>query len=517
MSNAISAPRVTLDLIRTGAKVGLEDQRSLVIGQISAKAATDITGGMYISDVPRTEEEINELFGSDSHLALLARSYREVNEYTNLSAIVLEDDSGATEGAATLAFAGVATRDGTLSVSVVSEYHYTFELEIVTGEDAQDVLDKLQAVVTARGAAPFTFAHDNTTGTFTAVNAGSISNNWPIKVEGRVPGLTYTLTGFTGGATDPDLTTLFDEVSDIRFQGIVWPESYSTATIKNFIDPRKNVDNDIKDGQAVLTLTETLVTGKTTALGINSSEITAFICEPVEDLDFWKGPDTATAPDMASAYFVAVRALRIEDGVSVSDYVSTTAPADQFGGAHMHSLPFANTPIRFIGSKCPGRGFSDAEQEELEEAGLSVFGRNRSNTGSIFGQVVTTWQKDPAGNDDETWKYLNWRDTHGAMREYCVLNNRNQWKQARLSPGNAIPNHDTATEANVRAYQIELFGDLADLLLAVKGPEFRRYFEDNLVVTLEPAKRRVNIYSKVPMMSQLGEIIGTVQYTFDTA
>ena len=92
MSNAVSNPRVTLDIIRSDAKVGLEDQRGLIVGQISANAAADITDGMYISDVPRSPEEINELFGPDSHLALLARSYREVNEYTNLSAIVLEDD-----------------------------------------------------------------------------------------------------------------------------------------------------------------------------------------------------------------------------------------------------------------------------------------------------------------------------------------------------------------------------------------------------------------------------------------
>jgi phage tail sheath gpL-like len=517
MSNAVVNPRVTLDIIRSDAKVGLEDQRGLIIGQISANAASDVTNGQYISDVPRTKEEINELFGPDSHLAMLCRSYREVNEYTNLSAIVLEDDGAAAKAAATLAFAGAATRDGELSITVVSEYHYSFNLEIVTGEDAQDVLDKLQAVVSARGAAPFTFAHDNTTGTFTAVNGGSIANNWPIKIEGRVPGLSYTLTGFTGGAVDPDLTTLFDDVTDIRFQGIVWPESYSNATIKNFIDPRKNVDNDVKDGQAFTTLTETLVTGKTTALGINSSEITAFINEPVDDLDFWKGPDIATAPDMISAYFCAARAIRIEDGISVSDLVSTNAPNDQFGGVHMHSLPFFNTPMRFVGSKCPGRGFSGAEQLELEQSGLSVLGRNRSNTATVFGQVVTTWQKDPAGNDDETWKYLNWRDTHGAIREYMVLNNRKRWAQSRLSIGGAVPSFDIATEAVVRAYQIELFGDLVDDLLAVGGSDQRKYFEEHLQVALEPENRRVIIHSKVPMMSQLGEIIGTVQYSFNTA
>jgi phage tail sheath gpL-like len=515
MSTAVSNPRVTQDIIRNDAKVGLEDQRGLIAGQISANAAADITSGMYI-EIPRSEEEINELVGSDSHAALLARSYREINEYTNLNMLVLEDDGAATKGEATLAFSGAATRDGELSVTVVSEYHYTFNLEVVTGEDAQDVLDKLQAAVTARGAAPFTFSHDNTTGTFTAVNGGSISNNWPIKIKGRVPGLTYTLTGFTGGATDPDLSTLFDEVNDIRFQGIVWPESYSSATIKNFIDPRKNVDNDVKDGQAFITVNETFVTAKTTALGINSSEITLFTNEPVDEPD-WKGMSIPTAPDMISAYIAAVRALRIEDGVSVSDYVSTNAPNDQFGGVHMHSLPLFNTPIRFIGKLRDGSGYSEAEQIELEESGVSVLGGNRSNTGSVLGQVVTTYQKDPAGNDDKTWKYLNWRDTHGAIREYYVLNNRKRWAQSRLSSGAPEPGFDMATKENLRAFQVELFGDLADLTLAVKGPDSRRIFEKYLDVSLEPAERRVKINSKVPMMSQLSEINGTVQYTFETA
>lgn len=516
MSTAVANPRVTLDIIRTDAKVGLEDQRGLIIGQISAGAASDITDGLYISDVPRTFEEINELFGADSHLAMLCRSYREVNEYTNLSAIALEDASGAAKATATLALTGAATRDSELSVTVVSEYHYTFNIEIAKGEDAQDVLDKLQAAITARGAAPFTFAHDNTTGTFTAVNAGSIANNWPIKVEGRVPGLTYTLTGWTGGVTDPDLSTLFDEVSDIRFQGIVWPESYSNATIKNFIDPRKNVDNDVKDGQAFITINDTFVSAKTTALGINSSEVTLISNEPVDEAN-WKGMCVPTAPDMISTYVAALRALRVEDGISVSDYVSTNAPNDQFGGMHMHTLPFFNSPIRFVGKQRKGSGYSGAEQIELEDSGVTVIGDNRSYTGIVLGQAVTTWQKDPAGNDDQTWKYLNWRDSHGAAREYMVLNNRKRWAQSRLSTGDAVPGFDIATEALIRAYQVELYGDLADNLIAVKGQAAREFFEKNLQVILEPEKRRVKIHSKIKMVSQLGEIIGTVQYSFDTA
>lgn len=515
MSNRVANPRTTLNLGRSDVEIGLEDRRGLIVAQISSNAAADVTNGDYV-EVPRSDEEINELFGPDSHAALLARTYRWANKRTNLHMLALEDHASSTKAAATLAFSGAAAKDGTYKVVVANDYFYTFELEITTTEDAQDVLDKLQAAITARGAAPFTFAHDNTTGTFTAVNGGSVANNWPIYILGRVPGLSFTLTGFTGGATDPDLTTLFDEVQDTRFQGITWPESYSNSYLKNFLNPRQNVENDVMDGTGILTLTDTLVSAKVTSLGLNSSEVTPFVVKPV-DKPFWKGPAAAIAPDMLSAYFAAVRDLRVEDGALVSDFVSTNAPNDQFGGVHMHSLPFFNTPIHLVNTQCPGEGFSAEEQLELEEAGLSVFGPNRSGTGFVFGQVVTSWQKDPAGNDDETWKYLNWRDTHGAIREYMVLNNRKRWAQARLSTGNAVPGYDIATEAAVRAYQIELFGDLADDLLAVKGQQAREFFEKHLSVVLEPENRRVIINSKVPMMSQLGEIIGTIQYSFDTA
>lgn len=515
MSNRLSNPRVTMDIIRSPQKIGSDDIKNLIIGQISAAAAADITDGMYVSDVPRTNEEINELFGEDSHLALLARSYREENEYTNLSAIALEDNVGATAGAATITLAGAATRDGTLSVTVVSEYHYTFEIEVLSGDDSTDFLDKLDAAITARGAAPFTFAIDGAEGTFTAVNGGSICNNWPIKVKGRVPGLTYVLTGWSGGATDPDLSTLFDEVQDIRFQGIVWPESYATSTIKNFIDPRKNVDNDVKDGCAAMYLNSTFVNSKTAALGLNSSEIDVLTNKPVTELD-WIGPLLPTAPDMLAAYYIAIRSLRIEDGVSVSDKVSTVASGDQFGGSHMHSLPFFNTPLRFAGLPRASGGYSLAEQLELEHAGVSVVGANRSNTGVVLGQMVTTFQKDPAGNDDATWQYRNWRDTHGAIREHMVLRNKVRWSQSRMSVGAPVANRDYATEESVRAFQSEIVGELAEMSLAVKGPAAREFFEKNLVVTLVPGERRVLIYALVPMVSQLGEIIGTVQYSFTT-
>lgn len=514
MSNAVANPRVTKNIIRSDAEIGLEDRRGLIAAQISADAATDISDGDYV-EVPRSDAEINELFGANSHAALLARTYRWVNKRTNLHMLALEDHESSTKATATLTFSGAATRDGTYKVIVINDHFYTFELEIVKDEDAQDALAKLQAAITARGAAPFTFAHDSTTGTFEAVNGGSIANNWPICVLGRVPGLDFTLTGFSGGSTDPDLTTLFDEVQDTRFQGITWPESYPNSYLKNFLNPRQNVENDVMDGAGIITLSETLVAGKTTSLGLNSSEIVPFIVKPV-DKPFWKGPASAIAPDMLSAYFAAVRDLRVEDGASLSDYVSTNAPNDQFGGVHMHSLPFFNTPILLVNTQCPGEGFSAEEQLELEEAGLSVFGQNRSGTGFVFGQVVTSWQKDPAGNDDETWKYLNWRDTHGAMREYMVVNNQKRWAQSRLSTDGAIPLYDVATEAVIRAYQIELFGDLVDDLLAVGGQRAREYFEEHLSVTLVPEKRRAIIHSKIPMMSQLGEIIGTIQYSFDT-
>jgi phage tail sheath gpL-like len=337
-----------------------------------------------VTDVGRTDAEINDLFGV-SHLSMVARAFRGVNTYTNMDAIPLADNAAATHATSKIEVSGTATRDGVAYVTVVSKEKHSYEIDIASGDTAEEFLPLLRAAIAADRYLPFTqFDDEETYIQFTAVNGGTHANTWLLAVECAVPGLSFTLTGWSGGGTNPSLTGLFDGVDNIRYQTIVWPEVYSQSTLKAFINPRKNVDNDVKDGRAFFYRSAALATVKAEAATINSSEIVMMWNEPTSVTSGskkWIGPHLPEAPDVLAAKFAAARARRFEDDVSISDIVATNESSDQFGGIDLASLPYFNTPLLGVGMPARGTGASYEEQLEAEEGGVTVLGVNRSLNG----------------------------------------------------------------------------------------------------------------------------------------
>jgi phage tail sheath gpL-like len=514
MSQYLANPRVTFSIIPSDNRVGPDDQRTLIIGQIATGAT--VTPGTLITDVPRTDAQINALFGASSHLAMIARTYRSVNPVTNLDALPLVDAIGASAAAATLSFDGTATRDGIFKVAVVSAENHSYELDVVAGDTAAIVAGKLATAVGADRYMPFTLSVTGGLATFTAVNKGIIGNLWVISCIGSAPGLTATIGGWTGGGGIPSLTTLFDPITTMRYQTVLWPSGYDLLKIKALLDDRKNVDNNIMDGMAFTYHTGPFATVKAAALSLDSSEMVLITNEPTTDAR-WSGPHLPEAPDCQTAKIVAAFDLRVEDGVDISAVVATNAPSDQFGGIHTHSLPLFNTPLLNVGMPLRGTGYSQVEISELENHGVTVIGANRQHNAVITGAVVTTWINDIAGNPDNTWKYAEWRRTHGAIREYFQRNCQKEFRQHRLTPGTATVGYAMANEISVRAFLMQLYQELSRVALTVEGQQARTYFDANLRVVLVPVKRQIQIAAKVPMISQLGSIIGTIQYSFETA
>lgn len=488
-------------------------------------AAPGAASAGLVRDLPKTNAEIVELFGEQSHLTMLCRAYRDMNRITNVDVLALADGTSATQSTASVAVSGTATADRTVYLSVVSAERHRYEIDIAEGDTAADVTDKILAAIADDDLVPFLASVSGTTDgtvTFTAVNGGNHADTWLISLLDAfdrpvvVPGMTFTLTGWSGGATDPSLTNVFDPVDQIRYQGIGWPEAYDLATGKAFIDPRKNVDNNIMDGTLYTWRNDDFASVKALALTMNSSEV-VILSNKANDLAYWKGPHIPESGDVIAVKTMALISRRREDGFSISDIVVNNEFRDQFGGMSKASLPLFNTPI--LGSRRPltGTGYADEDQVELSQSGVSVVGYNRQNNAVILGVMVTTWQNDAAGNADDTWKYVEWRHTHGAIREYMVLNLRKEFAQHRLSQGLGVPGHAIATEESIRAFLIQLYDQLAEEALTIRGNAYRRLFEDRLVVQLTPAQRRATISADTPMMSQLGEVIGSIKFNFDPA
>src|SRR3546814_13885338 len=80
------------------------------------------------------------------------------------------------------------------------------------------------------------------------------SNYYGIKIDLQVEGVTQALTGWTGGATDPTLTTIFDGITGIRYTGIGWPEYWvaNLSIVKTLLEARFNAANEIADGTAFI-------------------------------------------------------------------------------------------------------------------------------------------------------------------------------------------------------------------------------------------------------------------------
>lgn len=514
--------------------VGTSGNSFTLAASVATVSGSTLTGGAaapgsaaagLTRDIPRTKAEIGALFGNRSHVAMEARAYRDVNAVTNVDVIALADGAG-TAATAAIAWSGTATEARTIFIAVVSATEHRYEIDVEISDTPADLTGKLKALVDDDDYAPFrcrVTGTDDGTITFIAANKGTVANSWLLSVLDEldrpavsVPGIAATLTAWSGGATDPSLSAVFDAVSAIRYQSIVWPQAYTLSTLRNWIDARKNVDNNVMDGQGYVWRDDSFADVKALALATNSSEVVIFSNEPNTAAE-WKGPHTAEAGDIITAKAVAAIARRREDGFSISDIVVTNEPLDQFGGIDKASLPLFNTPILRSGRPISGTGYTFEEQAELEAAGVTVIGYNRQNNAVILGGVVTTYLNDTAGNVDDTWHWLEWRHTHGAIREYMVLNCKREFSQYRMTSGQAVPGYAIASEATIRAYLYQLYDELANYALTVKGREHRRLFEDRLVVTLKPALRRVEIAADVPMVSQLGVIQGSVKFNFATA
>lgn len=517
---AIRNPRVTLNMVQRDQIVGLEEQRVLIVGQKTSAGLA--TADALSLDVPITDAEIDELFGARSHLAGMCRAFRKRNKVTKLDAFVLGDKEGSTAATATIAIAGTATAARTVYFDIVSSRSHSYKVDISVGDTGAEIAAVLQALIAADTRAPFTATVSTTTVTLTAANKGTGPNglSWLLRVRDSAkkapvtPGITVTLTSWASGASDPLVSGVDAAIDNIRYQTIVWPAHYDRADMLATINARFNLDNDIKDGVVFQFAQNSVPTLASTALSVNSPSW-VLMGNEARAVAHWKGPHIPEHPDHIAAIMAAVRARRFEDGISISDLVVINEQRDQFGGRHIASLPYFNTPLIDVEMPEIGTGFSDPEQRTLRQSGYAVLGANIRNNAVIASVMVTTYINDAAGNPDDTWSYLEWRDTHSVIREFFVNNLREDFAQHRMTDGIAVPNMAMIDEASVRAKLLGYYLILSGDGLTVSGRDHRQYFEDNLVVTIKSSLRRVELYADVPMVSQFGEALGSIKFHFD--
>jgi len=516
MPQNILFPDTTVIKTPASTEVLNTEQRVLFVGQ--QVAAGTATSGQLYTEIGN-DNSWDTLFGAKSMLAAGIRAGRVENGVTRFDAIPLDDDGAAVDSTAVVTFGGgPATGAGTITVYLGSKTDYIYALSVADTDAITAIGAALETAINADTNAPFTALNAAGVVTITAANGGLEANSFLVKHTGSAPSITVALTGWTGGATNPTLTSIFDVIGEERYQTIIWPGSYLTTEVETLLDGRWNADGQILDGAAVLAINDSLANVKTKANALNSQSL-VIVAGKAEDETDYKGGSVPELDYVIAAKAGAIRALRLTQDANIANYVTTNSAKDQIGGPSIATLPYANTPINSIATVEIGKGWKRTEINEIIDAGGCVIGNNRNDTNIISGQMTTTYKTDDAANPDPTYKYLNYVDTASNVAEYFYNNAVADFSQTRLTSGSLKQGFDINNERSIRARFVKYYQDLTgEIYLLLQGsPEALTFFKDNLSISINLVTGTATASCKVPIITQLRILIVPMQIAFDIA
>lgn len=464
------------------------------------------------------------LSGATSDPAILNGQHKiTFIDVDNFSFNVVGATNGAVTGTLVINKLLGAQISGELVLCIGSQTNGAYKVLITEGDSYETVCGSINAAINSASYIdrPFTstyvFATNNDALSIASSHVGDIYNQAPIYVESQTEGLgfTFELTAFSGGASDLDLTTVFDAIGDVRYQTVVWPYVNDLEIAQAFMDSRFNADGEVLDGVVVTGKADTFSNLKAFGNTFNSNSVVVLGTERTGTNAF---NDIVESPWNIAAQFCAIRSLRLQVDTNIANFVIANGGAlDSIGGPALASKPYANTPMPSLKKSLDGQGFDKLEIKELNDAGVSVLGNNKAGNGVILGMIVTTYKNDNAGNPDLTYKYLNYVDTASTGREFIFASLEKDNAQSRLTSGALLKGRTMTNAETISAKMVQYYQELAEseYVIARKGDAELAFFKENLVVTVDLETGTALIFFKLPIVTQLRVINAPMALSFN--
>jgi phage tail sheath gpL-like len=508
-------PKINFKILGAQVSNTLNKQKILLIGQKSA-AGTAVSGNLYTN----LEEGITHetLFGKDSIATAMVRVAQRVfasSKYKPQVDVIAFSDSGtAAQAVGVIAVTGTATEAGTVTLNIGSSLNHRFEFSVPSGQTAAQFITAAVAAINLDSYVPVTATDDGGI-KLTAVNGGTVGNFIGLSLEGSVAGLSFTIPAMALGANNPDISSVYTTIDNIRYQTIVMPAQYDIATMIAYLEGRFNeTDPILKDGILIICSTDTFANFAVSTVGLNKKTLVYFPQKAISET-YYKGSLHQELDYVCSAHFAALRALRLTEGADISDIVETPlGSTDSVGGISLATLPYFNTPMDYIPISDISKSWTKTELVNLTDYGFAVFGNNPANNEVILGTIVTRYKTNSSGVDDVSFKYLNYVDQAIYVREYFTEQFKARFYQSRLTSGALIPRKNMANVGVIRAEALRVYGDLVDFGLMVGGESARQQFLDGLAFLLNLALGKATVVMINPPVTQLREIDGKIQTVF---
>lgn len=507
-----SLPRILGQLLAAEAEAQADPFRILLVGQLGTDGAA--VTGQYYEDIEKlTNQQVYDLFGTKGELTgRIMRSRSIIKGRSAITVIGLTADIGGVAADLDITVTGEATEDGLLKLKVIDAESFTIGVDVLDGETANEIAIKIKAKIDELEMFPAT-SGTVTTGVFTltANDVGTIPNKYTVKHITNVAGVTVVAGQFSGGATNPSTTGIFDNVQTVRFHAVSWAWESDFTELKNLLEARNILNNSVLHGCGFIGLDDTEANITAIVEVLNSPNLLFFGNRQIT------GESVEVTPaDWRVAEFISIEALRLTPGVAISEFVTTSAAKDTIGNVGLASLAYYNTPMAKTDIADPNLLFSEQEQVNLKNEGFSIVGVNSSKTASIMAEVVTTYKLDKLGNPEISFKYLNYVRTGYYSLELFFKALKINNSQSRLTEGGLKEGRLMQNKKSIEAQCLEVFtilGGSAYVLLQ-SGLQAEGYFMDNLVVELDIANGKVTLSGKLPIITQIRDTAMTFQMSF---
>ena len=223
------------------ANTATQNQRALLIGQITSSG----TATPNIAVQAYSQAQVNGLCGINSMLALKYAAYRAMDPFGEVWIGPLADNGAGTVATGNISFTGPATGAGTFPLYLMG---VSVPVAVNLGDSATTIATNVTAAVSGAIGVSCTAAVDGTHTyqvDLTAMHKGLAQTDIDIRVayrgaqNGEVvpPGVGYTITAMSGGATNPTLTTLLSNLGVQLFDYIDCPytDSVSLNALQAFL------------------------------------------------------------------------------------------------------------------------------------------------------------------------------------------------------------------------------------------------------------------------------------------
>lgn len=517
---ATSNPRINAQLLAAAGQIAPDPFRILITGQIGTDGSA-VDGQTYEEVQDLTNSEVTALFGTKSELTGRILRCRKLNAGRFPLWVIGKDAVVGTAANVDLLYAGTATEDKVMRVHAIDDKLYSFNVSVENGDTAEEVATKVKAGLDAL---PSTFIAANAlvtaTITLTANDSGTIGNKYTIYQEKLPAGITVnTNVGesrdqFSSGATDPVLTGLFDNVQSIRFHTISWPWESDFSEVQDLLETRNVVSNAFLHGMAFIGFdgTEAEIKAKVNGTTPLNSPNLIFI----GNRQVSGASAIVTPADWRAIEFASIEALRQTPDVPLGQYITVTSPLDAFGNPGLASLAFYNTPLAETGLTDPNLLFDNQEQINLESDGYSIIGINESNSRMITGGIVSTYKFNTKGEDDVSFKYLNYIRTGFLALEIFFKTLKSDYSQFRLTEGDVVAGRAMTNKESIEAEYTRIYKLLSgpDYVLTQSGTDAESFFFKNLLVSTDLSTGTVTSSGQLPIVTQVRQFNMTFQLAF---